>query len=73
MTPRDETPSEFERIRFLLKRDGPAATQAWVKRTLAIYRTELADTGSFAADPTYRPRFETSVREFEQWLASQES
>lgn len=73
MTQGHEPRSELGRIEFLLNRDGPAATRAWVKRTLAIYRRELADPRSFAADPAYKPRFERSVREFEEWLESRKS
>lgn len=62
--------SELRRIEFLLDRDGLEATREWVGRTRAIYRQALADPTSHAADPTYKPRFERSVREFEEWLAA---
>ena len=68
-----EPRTELRRIEFLLSRDGPAATQVWVKRTLALYRKELADASSFVGDTTFRPRFEQSVREFEEWLKSHKS
>ncbi len=68
-----EERSELQRIGFLLNRDGPEAARAWVRRTLAIYRKELSDPRSFASDPTYKPRFERSAREFEEWLASRKS
>ena len=60
--------SEARRIEFLLQRDGEAATRAWVERTLEIYRTAMASDG-YAASAAYRPLFEESIREFEQWLA----
>lgn len=62
---------ESERIALLLQRDGRAATRAWVERTLAIYRTALGDPRSYARDPSYQPRFERAVREFEEWLAGE--
>ncbi|HJS91534.1 MAG TPA: hypothetical protein VJ738_16330 [Steroidobacteraceae bacterium] len=64
---------EFERIEFLLRRDGPQATRAWVERTLEIYRKALSDRTHYAADASYKPRFERAVREFEEWLAGQKS
>ena len=64
---------ESERIEFLLKRDGPKATRAWVERTLTIYRQALADPRNYANDPSYQPLFERAVREFEEWLAGQRS
>lgn len=57
---------ESERIQFLLKRDGPEATRAWVQRTLEIYRQAFHH-----GDSMYRARFEQAVREFEEWLATQ--
>lgn len=57
---------ESERIQFLMKRDGPEATRAWVQRTLEIYRQALRN-----GDSMYRARFEQAVREFEEWLATQ--
>ena len=62
---------ESERIEFLLKRDGPKATRAWVERTLAIYRQALGDPRNYANDPSYKPLFERAVREFEEWLGRQ--
>ncbi|MGH3672303.1 MAG: hypothetical protein ACRDSH_16990 [Pseudonocardiaceae bacterium] len=67
----DEPRPEIERIELLLERDGLAATRAWVERTLAIYRRALGDPRHYANDPSYKPRFEKSVREFEEWLAGQ--
>ncbi len=61
-----ELKPESERIRFLMQRDGPEATRAWVQRTLEIYRQALHD-----GDSMYRARFEQAVREFEEWLATQ--
>jgi hypothetical protein len=60
---------ESERIEFLLKRDGPEATRAWVERTLAIYRAAVRYPASHTADSLYRLRFEQAIQEFEQWLA----
>lgn len=71
MTQSDEPRPEIERIELLLERDGRAATRAWVERTLAIYQRALADPRHYANDPSYKPRFEKSVREFEEWLAGQ--
>ena len=65
MSPRPES----EHIDFLLQRDGPKATRAWVERTLTMYRKELSHPNSYACDVTYRPRFEKAVREYEDWLA----
>lgn len=64
---------ESERIEFLLKRDGVAATRAWVERTLAIYREALRDPKNYAVDPSYKPLFERALREFGEWLAGQKS
>lgn len=64
---------ESERIEFLLQRDGPAATRAWVERTLTIYREALRDPRHYANDPSYKPLFERAVRELEEWLAGQKS
>ncbi len=64
---------ESERIEFLLRRDGLAATRAWVERTLAIYREALSDPRNYARDPTYQPLFERAVRQFEDWLAGQKA
>ena len=71
-TPTDSRP-ESERIEFLLKRDGPEATRAWVQRTLAIYRDALRQPASHITDSLYRLRFEQAIREFEEWLAKQRS
>jgi hypothetical protein len=73
MAQTDEPRPEIERIELLLERDGRAATRAWVERTLAIYRRAPADPRHYANDPPYKPRFEKSVREFEEWLASRKS
>ena len=61
---------ESERIGFLLERDGPKATAAWVERTLAIYRQALTDPRNYANDPSYKPLFERAVRELEEWLGT---
>lgn len=59
---------EAQRIRFLIERDGEAATQEWVGRTLNIYREALASADGHAPTPQYRPHFEHAIRRFEQWL-----
>lgn len=69
----DELRPESERIEFLLRRDGFATTREWVAQTLAIYRKAMADPTHYASIPFYRPRFERAVREFEEWLAGQNS
>ncbi|HYL17650.1 MAG TPA: hypothetical protein VEV20_03155 [Burkholderiales bacterium] len=69
MTPGIRPRPEAERIDFLLTRDGPQATRVWVERTLRMYREELGRPTSYASDAAYRPRFESAVREFEEWLA----
>ncbi len=61
---------ESERIQFLLRRDGYEASRAWVECTLNTYREALERRGSYVADATYRPLFEKSVREFQEWLIS---
>lgn len=64
---------ESERIAFLLQRDGPAASRAWVERTLAIYREALRDPRHYSNDPSYKPLFERAVEEFDEWLAGGKS
>ncbi len=59
-----ELKPESERIQFLMKRDGPEATRAWVQRTLEIYRQALH------GDSMYRTRFGQAVQEFEEWLVT---
>jgi hypothetical protein len=61
--------TEAARIEFLINRDGLAAAQSWVERTLEIYRRAIQ--GGYAATPEYRPLFEASIRDFEEWLALQ--
>lgn len=58
---------EKERIEFLVRRDGVEQARAWVERTLKLYREAIA-SGSHAASPAYRPFFEQSIRDFENWL-----
>ena len=60
---------EAVRIAFLLQRDGPEATRAWVERTLQIYETALSHAHSHASDPVYRPLFERAVDEMREWLS----
>jgi hypothetical protein len=62
--------TEAGRIQFLLNREGQKATRAWIERTLIIYREALSQPASYAAALPYRPRFETAIREFEEWLAA---
>ena len=64
--------AEASRIQFLLQRDGPEATRAWVSRTLRIYRESLDNRASHVAAPEFRPLFEQAIRDFEAWLASLE-
>jgi hypothetical protein len=59
---------ETQRIQFLLERDGPDTTRAWVERTLAIYREAIQSHNHHASLSDYRPSFEASIREFEAWL-----
>jgi hypothetical protein len=58
---------EKERIEFLVRRDGIEEARAWVERTLRLYREAIA-AGSHAATKEYRPLFEQSIRDFENWL-----
>ncbi|MGQ0546897.1 MAG: hypothetical protein ACT4P3_16450 [Betaproteobacteria bacterium] len=60
--------SETQRIELLVRRDGVREARAWVERTLKLYREAIASRGSHAATGEYRPRFEQSVRDFEDWL-----
>ena len=64
--------SERHRIAFLLARDGAPSTGQWVERTCRLYREALASKASHASIPEYRPLFEDAVREFDEWLATQE-
>jgi hypothetical protein len=62
---------EIERINFLTQRDGKRTAQAWVERTLSIYREAITKPGSHASTDSYRPLFEQSIHTFEAWLAGQ--
>ena len=62
--------SELDRIGFLLRRDGYAATRAWVERTAAIYREQLRRCSGAAADSVYCRRYSRAVAELEEWLAA---
>ncbi len=64
---------EADRIQFIVERDGPAAAQAWVERTLKIYREAINSAASHASKAGYRPLFEDSIQEFEKWLAERPS
>ncbi len=61
---------EQRRIELLIQRDGEAAAREWVRRTLESYRQALQSPASHASLPEYRWRFEQSIREFEDWLAT---
>jgi len=63
--------SEEQRIEFLVHRDGIAAAQAWVERTLQLYREAVASPGH-ASTNEYRRLFEESIRDFEAWLKGDE-
>lgn len=60
--------SESNRIELLVRRDGIDKARTWVERTLKLYRDAIA-SGSHAATNEYRPLFEQSIREFEEWLS----
>jgi hypothetical protein len=64
--------SERQRIELLVNRDGLKEARAWVERTLKIYREAIA-SGSHGATKEYRPLFEQSIREFEDWLTEKKS
>lgn len=51
-----------------MRRDGVEGARAWVERTLTLYREAIASGTSHAAKKEYRPLFEQSIREFEEWL-----
>ena len=55
---------EASRVEFLLQRDGAAATQIWVRRTLAIYRRSALDRRHFAHTAEYRRKFVVSYLGF---------
>lgn len=59
--------TEKNRIELLVRRDGIEQARAWVERTLKLYREAIA-SGSHAATKEYRPLFEQSIRDFEDWL-----
>ncbi len=63
--------SEEGRIQFLLERDGPEATIAWVWRTLRIYRTAVLDKTHHASRDGFRRGFIESYCDFKQWLTRQ--
>lgn len=68
MTTLADVRPESERIEFLLRRDGFEVTRKWVERTVGIYGAALAQHGGYGSDPTYRPRLQKAIREFEEWL-----
>jgi hypothetical protein len=63
--------TEKHRIEFLVRRDGIAAAQAWVERTLQLYREAVGSPGH-ASTNEYRRLFEQSIRDFEAWLKGDE-
>jgi hypothetical protein len=64
--------SEKQRIDLLVRRDGIREARAWVERTLKLYREAIASGAGHAATQEYRPLFEQSIREFEDWLEGKE-
>lgn len=62
--------SEKERINLLLQRDGLEATRNWVERTLNSYRRAVTSPANHASQKSYKPLFEQSIKEFEQWLST---
>jgi hypothetical protein len=60
---------EDARIRFLLGRDGEAATIVWVRRTLGIYRAAVLDKSHHASSSTFRPGYIGSYCDFKRWLS----
>jgi hypothetical protein len=60
--------SEEGRINFLLQRDGLEDTQEWIERTLNIYREGVNSLTSHVSKKEYRPLYERSIKEFEEWL-----
>jgi len=62
--------AEEERIKVLLHRDGLEATREWIKRTLNIYRGAIVSPASHASQKGYKPSFEKSIQEFEEWLSA---
>ena len=60
---------EDGRISLLLDRDGPEATEQWVRRTMAIYRRSVLTRGHFARTTEYRRRFIEGYCDFKRWLA----
>lgn len=63
---------EKERIELLVRRDGLNQARAWVERTLKLYREAIASGTSHGATREYRPLFEQSIRDFEEWLKGNE-
>ena len=59
---------EQYRIRFLVERDGLGPAQAWVERTLRIYRRAVLDKAHFASTAAYRREFIEACCDFRRWL-----
>lgn len=64
---------EAHRIQLLIERDGYEAARAWVLRTLQAYREAVNSPHSHASLAHYRPSFEDSISDFEEWLATTEA
>ena len=62
---------ERGRIEFLLRRDGPASTQAWIGRTLKIYRRAALNPHHYANTAEYRREFIQAYCDFKRWLTKQ--
>jgi hypothetical protein len=60
--------SEKQRIELLVREEGIEKAREWVERTLKIYREAVASPSSHASTKEYRPLFQQSIREFEEWL-----
>ncbi|HCE10250.1 MAG TPA: hypothetical protein DIT28_02810 [Oxalobacteraceae bacterium] len=61
--------NEAARIAFLVDRDGTAAANEWVRRTLRIYRSSVLNRAHFASSREYRRGFIESYLSFKRWLA----
>lgn len=65
----DPFAAERKRIEFLVQRDGMASAQAWVHRTMGIYRRAVLDQSHYASTREYRPAFIRFYCAFKFWLA----
>lgn len=66
----DQTcPTEYERIQFIINRDGIENAHAWVSRTYAIYKTHLRfQRKEHKLTPYYHKQFVVSCVEFRLFL-----